>query len=168
MNVGDPVKSQFRTSHYGISQKPDQLIPWAGDAVKKLHKIMIDGGYRIPIFCYRGMSGVSHATMIATQYYMEHGNSFAMFYCRKPNEKSNSSRKNEYSCGYSDIEGKFIVVFVDDFIDSGETVKIVVNKTREHLITHDGFVRDVYITIEEGCHSERENALVKINSYKDL
>lgn len=119
----------LRSSHYFIAQDPKELRRWAVDAAKA-----IVAHYRAkklrPLFCYTGMSGVSHATALALalQSYRS-GFKFGMAYVRKDNEKSHG---NNVETAYPGHMEDYELVFVDDFVMSGTTFKFVQEKIHSY------------------------------------
>jgi orotate phosphoribosyltransferase len=114
--------SKFSSTHnYCYSQNPDRLLEWAEENAKKLFDKMKELKFAFaPIFCYRGSSGISHATALSMSY-MKFNKPFYMAYVRKENEHSHGSTIERSFWTDSD---KFILVFVDDLVSSGETKRI--------------------------------------------
>jgi len=88
-----------------------------------------------PVFCYTGLSGITNATMIA---YLVHQLNKDLpvhhIYVRKQGEKSHG---DEVECSmmvksYSECR-KWIPIFVDDFIDEGDTVNYVMTRARKYM-----------------------------------
>lgn len=126
----------FTNSHYSQAQNIPELIDLSAIAAKEVFRICSIKEW-VPIFCYRGLSGTAHATAIAMQYY-NHSKSFGMVYIRKEHEKCHAmGRKYEQSMrlevGREMMTSKFVLVFCDDLVDSGETRTEVLHKTLWNL-----------------------------------
>ena len=114
------------STHYSIAQYPDMMADFATQKSQVLRNIFKKPEFKnlIPILCYSGMSGVSHATALALALQKKKF-VFGMAYVRKEKEKSHGQqvewnfpeRKNK----------KYILVFVDDFISSGATFRYTVS-----------------------------------------
>lgn len=126
-------------SHYSNAQRPRELYTNAAQQVQDKLVRAYNGRSDVrPVLCYQGMSGIASATAVRLYLHLN----FPMFTCgmlyvRKPDEKSHGSRVEiEYPHGWSmNDEGRarLEAVFVDDFIDSGGTLRDVHEvATREH------------------------------------
>lgn len=121
----DHYGSAFKnTSHYtgSLALKPDKLEEWA-DKVASTLPMFLQG--KRPLFCYSGMSGIAHATALSLAYYQHHGACFGMLYVRKPEERSHGSRVESNISGVENENS--VLVFVDDFVSSGETRNRVID-----------------------------------------
>lgn len=117
-------------SHYSLAFNTEFMINWAKEQVEIFLENLenyLDGyniDYKI-ILCYSGMSGISHATHIATEFYKKRIKVFHL-YVRKQGEKSNG-RSIEDSISFNTLEEKCIFIFVDDFIFEGKTLNHVMS-----------------------------------------
>lgn len=118
------------TSHYSNSMQPNLLGPWAKKMSVSFKNLFLkkNAEFRdyIPVLCYSGMSGVAHATALALELY-KIGLKFHMGYVRKDTERSHGCQV-ETSNDVSDSGKMGVLVFVDDFISSGNTREYVVSK----------------------------------------
>lgn len=85
-----------------------------------------------PLLCYRGMSGISHATLLAAELERLHLD-FGMVYARKENEDSHAASYRSVEVAPKAIYDSdtkrfaptlfrdYTLVFVDDFVCSGQT-----------------------------------------------
>ena len=114
-------------AHYSLGQRPLLLASWAKKAATQLRKTLEKefGPDARPIFVYRGMSGIAHATALSLEWERRSRSwmrqlpgSFA--YVRKPNEKSHGCEV-EFEIAPNLDNAPIIPVFVDDFVSSGET-----------------------------------------------
>jgi orotate phosphoribosyltransferase-like protein len=119
-------------SHYSAAQHNDQLLKIASTAAKAIRKkYNKPNNPIIPSLIYTGMSGISTATAIAQEYYRRYKKNLHMIYVRKDNENSHGSRiETEPFTRQFDFHGNYIpyipvtidLIFVDDFVSSGNTV----------------------------------------------
>lgn len=121
-------------THYSDALKIQNLAQYAKDNAEGLVKFATEHG-KHPLLVYRGMSGVAHATAVAMCLHLNHsGFVFGQYYLRKEEEETHSNNSyelflpNRSSVSYDlnlelrrVLEGYF-PVFVDDFVDSGETM----------------------------------------------
>lgn len=116
MKLNTPAESVFRNSHYSLGQNADRLIIWANIVVEALPKYL-DG--MLPLFCFSGYSGSSHATALTMKYFEKYGPKYGMAYVRKLNEKSHGSpvQINAYQLR----DARVMFVFVDDCPGGGTT-----------------------------------------------
>ena len=125
----NPFRSVFSGhSHYSYAMATDQLVEWAKDVATAL-PLKLSGAK--PIFAYRGMSGVAHATALSIAYYGEHGPAYGMIYVRKRDETPHGlyveTSLKAVRCTRS------CLVFVDDFVASGATMRSVVEAADNEL-----------------------------------
>lgn len=121
-------------THYGHSMVPRILTKNARQMAKLLGNLIAQNDMQRLSLCYRGMSGISTATaimcaMLSSREFRKYANRITMVYVRKPEEKSHGeaievSSPVEHHMAGCDI-ALHPVVFVDDFISSGETRNIV-------------------------------------------
>ena len=112
-------------SHYSKAQSPKEMYSFAKKAAKALIEWADKNNYH-PVLCYSGMSGIATATAISIALHNKRPSfEYGMIYVRKENEKSHGFRTEmaNADCG--------VLVFVDDFIDSGDTMKYVCAKVSE-------------------------------------
>lgn len=112
----------MQTWHYSKAFATKLLAEWAVFSAKKVIKLFktekLNGFY--PVFCYSGMSGISHATALSLAVAAQNPEfEFGMAYVRKDKEESHG-RPVEYN--FPETSKKGYLVFVDDFISSGETM----------------------------------------------
>lgn len=107
----------MNTTHYSNSQKPKHVNDWAYNCAIGLKDRL--GTETIPIFVYRGMSGIAAATALSISYYLLTGQTPGMIYVRKKNEKSHGYPV-EYQIDFFP-DRQYVFVFVDDFVKSGTT-----------------------------------------------
>jgi len=105
-----------RNTHYSEALKVGPLYEAASDAARRLEKFVRKSG-AVPVLAFTGLSGISHATMLAHCLLNEFQIQAGMVYIRKPHEESHGGEIE------SNIpHGKtFAFYFVDDFIDTGTT-----------------------------------------------
>jgi hypothetical protein len=120
--------TKFDTTHsYALSMKIDELLRWADENAVLVHARVGDHDERRPIFCYSGMSGIGHATALASAYFNRYGSTFGMIYVRKVKETADSHGR-AIETSLNTVEGyKVIFVLVDDMIASG--------RTQDHVLT---------------------------------
>lgn len=114
-------------THSSIGQDVSTLRRWAKRSANSLY--MRRPKVTSYIFCYAGMSGTSLATALALEYGAL-DKKFGMLYVRKKGEKSHG-RAVESSIG--NLYKKAMLVFVDDFSDSGETRNRVIRIARKYV-----------------------------------
>jgi hypothetical protein len=116
------------STHYSLAQKSRELLAqselWAKTVVEYFMGARTQKN--IPIFCYSGMSGVSAATALVlaiTRLYPDF--KFRMMYVRKETERSHGIKvEHDLDFGMtSTVCKKAVLVFVDDFIASGATMR---------------------------------------------
>lgn len=132
--------TNFQTSHnYALSMKIDELLRWAGESAVKVHDLLDKRELR-PIFCYTGMSGIGHATALASAYFDRYGATFGLIYVRKEHELSHGQSVEKT---LNNVEGfPAILVFVDDTVASGNTQARVMRKAITFL---DNSYRDLIL-----------------------
>ena len=112
-----------RSSHYSAALNPEIMIAWAKFEAIEIRKALkiakrIEKG-TIPILVYRGMSGINHAAYLSAALFQTKVK-FEQIYVRKEQESAHgyktevSVRCQTHPC---------FLVFVDDFICSGTTLK---------------------------------------------
>lgn len=126
-------------SHYSIAQKTEKLIKWSNDAIiyiaDEIALLNTEHNCKhIPLFAYRGMSGVGLAAALSIAYYSEYGSEYVMAYVRKDGETSHGDpieiQFPEQGCARS---SRMFVIFVDDFICSGETFDKTVGAVKDYI-----------------------------------
>lgn len=115
--------------HYSTGQQAVRLWPTATHFAEKLIEYFKKQGKgTIPLFMYRGMSGVSGATAVMLALHKDNPDfRYGMAYVRKPNEDSHSCGLvvSEW-VGLLQKDEKYVPVFIDDFISSGDTFRACV------------------------------------------
>lgn len=112
------------STHYSRAQRAKDLTTWAANAAASLARqfAVVDG---TPVLCYSGMSGVALATALEIELYNNHPSfKFDMAYVRKVGERSHGQGVEHNIRGIFRA-GEHIGVFVDDMIDSGDTLRHV-------------------------------------------
>lgn len=116
------------THCYCPSQEPKKLAKLGDRLAKLLVKEFSKPkckGYT-PLLCYSGMSGTAIATSMSLSLAKNYEKfEFYMAYARKKNERSHGDTV-EYSSAASNKN--YMLVFVDDFISSGETFYYTIEK----------------------------------------
>lgn len=111
------------SSHYSKAQEIQQLHENSAGWAKHIIKMCREHRRRwYPILCYRGMSGVASATAVAMHLHIQDpGFMFGMVYVRKSHENSHGGDLE--MTGIEDVPdgAKRVLVFVDDFVCSGDT-----------------------------------------------
>jgi len=97
----------------------------------------------VPLLCYTGLSGITSATMIA---YFLNDNRFPVHhaYVRKVGEKSHGCPVE--SDNFTKHAKRIVPIFVDDFIDSGDTARYVMTSIESEFrgeIPATSFLHDV-------------------------
>jgi hypothetical protein len=87
------------STHYSLGQKTARLFKWAEESAVLVDKLITEkyGSEGVPVFCYRGMSGVAHATALSLRWFTDHGVEPLMIYVRKPGEDSHGNKLAEYN-----------------------------------------------------------------------
>jgi hypothetical protein len=114
------------SSHYDCSQELKKLNRLAASRAAELIKRFTKKEYRgfIPMLVYSGMSGIAFATAIGI--HLEKAKArYVMAYVRKKNENSHGEKIEYTSLG---ADRKYQLVFVDDFICSGDTFNYVISR----------------------------------------
>jgi orotate phosphoribosyltransferase len=126
------------STHYSAAQDPARLARIADRNATKLIEYMT-ANYPdcIPVLMYRGMSGIANATAVSLALHAKGYKKHRMIYVRKKNEDSHGCDV-ETSVSFTDPD-KVVLVFVDDFISSGETFKAVAKKVKSEF--NGGFRR---------------------------
>lgn len=118
------------STHYSLGLEPNKLAEWATKAAERLRGKLRDpksGRYAQPILCFRGFSGIAHATALALAYRSRYGGAFGMIYVRKSREQSHGKCREWNLAPLDDVKGKvWRLVFVDDFQETGATFQITV------------------------------------------
>lgn len=115
--------------HYSLAQSPRRMNIWSRAAASSLSKLVKQNNF-LPRLLYRGYSGSATATALACAIAAlpeKKQFDFRMTYLRKSNENSHSSCK--YETALVELEANpdvltrtEIIVFVDDFIETGSTI----------------------------------------------
>ena len=109
----------MNNTHYSLAFKPAELSRWAVKEAKRLANLFVNTK-GLPVLVYTGLSGVSTATALAIEldkYQVKYG----MAYIRKGRESSHGCDMehtyNLWNCH------DYYMVFVDDFVDMGDTTR---------------------------------------------
>jgi len=119
----------FTTNHYSLALRMNKLLPWAEATAKRVRRLR---GRARPIFCFTGLSGIGHGLALAAAYYRRYGVQFGLIYVRKEGEKSHHVSKFAHSLN-NVARSRGILVFVDDFVDTGATRERVIRAARTHV-----------------------------------
>jgi hypothetical protein len=125
------------TTHYSSALSPSQLISWAQVAATE---IMEDSKFNVgvyPVFVFSGLSGIAASTALSLELVRQESwkNKFGLIYVRKDGECSHGGdieSSTVFPAGYKKYgRSKFkpYPIFVDDFIDTGTTLKHCHSKT---------------------------------------
>lgn len=100
-------------THYSLAQNTKDLKLWA----TRMSLSIFDKEVENPVLVYSGMSGIAAATALSIE--LDNiGVEFGMIYVRKENEESHGEKiEYEIPDGFNSLT----YIFVDDFIDLGET-----------------------------------------------
>lgn len=122
----------------------DQSPKWLFDRSKELAPRLRDNlpPDHLPMFIYRGLSGVACATALSIAYYSLTQTEPGMVYVRRPGEANQCHSRAYFETSYQD-QRRYVLVFVDDFICSGLTRDKCVWVLRDalagkfdHIFTH--------------------------------
>lgn len=134
------------STHYSLAHKTrdlrNQAKIWAVALIQKC-KARSNKTRKIPILCYAGMSGTSAATALSLALLEIDPNFvFKMCYVRKKNEKSHGNNIEHDLEEHQDWSKTFLV-FVDDFISSGDSRKFVVKAANEKFTEMENWRPDI-------------------------
>lgn len=138
--------SEDNGTHYSYAQNPKKLNAWAVRMARSVVKKFPD---RVPVLIYTGMSGIAYATAlsgaIATQYPTY---KFMLTYVRKDGESSHGSRIERNP----DVTfpPSAVGLFVDDFVESGQTVEDVTRKLNSTVNP----IRLEYMCVGKNIHKD--------------
>lgn len=154
--------------HYSKAQSPRKLIVWAREAAADL-KRYDDDGFDI-VLVYTGMSGVASATALMAEYFNLTSKDLKCVYVRKEGEKSHGSAvESNCTTKLDKTNPKNMILFVDDFICSGETTARVIHKLSNHYwfkIDFDEMLKLVYLSLS-GHNTEVDyEPIVKLEDSK--
>ena len=107
-------------THYSHAQDGHILMRWAKEKTRILKDLDVDQGQ--VVLCYTGMSGVAYATALMLEL-TSAGVLHKMCYIRKPDEKTHGRPVERSELLFVDDGDTY--VFVDDFIESGATLRYV-------------------------------------------
>jgi len=125
--------SNSYNTHYGTSMNAEEMNTWAKNATKNFKKHLRKNKDSFYILCYRGMSGISAATHLTTALTLK-GVRHALLYVRKENENSHGSEVERFGMQkYNSDNDVPVYVFVDDFIDSGSTMREVFKQVQNYF-----------------------------------
>lgn len=112
-------------SHYSNALDPGLLLEWAEDKAVLLLGLTLATPSSSLVLCYRGMSGVAHATALSMSL-ARRDTIVKMVYVRKAEEDSHGNPMEWSDAVYDDDT----IVFVDDFISTGKTYEAVIHGMR--------------------------------------
>lgn len=167
---------------YGLSPKKLKII---GDVLAEKAISLVNGNPFV--LAYTGFSGIATATAVGLALQEKESPNYGMVYVRKNGEKSHSGERIEIM----DVTNKmmlygelpFIILFVDDFVATGQTLKNVLwalcenfNIFREQsmlvgqlctgghceMFEESAYCDEAYI--ENRCHNNSSDHLVTVNS----
>lgn len=137
----------MNTTHYGNSQNPERLFPWARKMAQNITRRYLRKDGILPILAYRGMSGVAAATAIMAFIPAKYQDAVGMMYVRKPNEKSHGSDV-EYTMNVKrSWDYRPILIICDDFIDDGTTVTTIANTIITRLTCAKFDIKDIQFAL---------------------
>ena len=116
------------SSHYSFAMKPKQMRQWSNKQAIHLCEVLRQRNTKntFPVLVYTGMSGVSHAAYLSAAL-NRRGLEFGQIYVRKEGERSHTTRNGyEISDNAESNEKDITLVFIDDFVCSGKTLKTCV------------------------------------------
>lgn len=120
------------STHYSRALEPNYMYDWAVEAAPKLiNAVRRSFPDHFPVLVYTGMSGISHAAYLACELHQYEDFPFGQMYVRKAGEQSHGSRV-EAQLPYTDQP--LLLIFVDDFIDSGETMAVTFRRAHERAV----------------------------------
>lgn len=129
------------STHYSLALQPVLLLAradiWAKELIGKCKKGRAKQK-KIPILCYSGMSGVAAATALALALHTLNPKfKFHMAYVRKKHEDSHGNSVEHDLEHQTDTDwDESFLVFVDDFICSGDSRRYVVEKVYDKFRRH--------------------------------
>lgn len=133
--------------HYSNAMKTESLTEWAECAARKISEDEDIKEYT-PVLAYRGMSGIASATALSIALHGI-GIEFEMFYVRKEGEKSHGE---SYEMSFfPSANQRFLIIFVDDFIVTGDTYHGVIDKVNRAL----AYFERIYACAMSGRVGER-------------
>lgn len=136
------------STHYGNSQNPESLFPWARKMAQNITRRYLRNGDNIlPILAYRGMSGVATATAIMAFIPAKYQDAVGMMYIRKPDEKSHGSEIEHTINITSSRPTRHILIICDDFIDDGDTVTTIATKAITRLMCDQFDIKDIHFAL---------------------
>ncbi len=121
---------------YSLALRPDLLRKWADMSVGLLPGALAG---RSPVFIYRGFSGIAMGTAIILA--LKHSQDYGVIMCRKEGEKTHGGEQ-EYSISRIKDKKKWVLVFVDDLIDSGRTRREVFRSAQSYMEACDRYRED--------------------------
>lgn len=118
--------------HYSIAQNVGVLSSWSRDSARNIHRTFSHDD-NITALIYSGMSGIALATAVQLAYYSEYEKKLQMIYVRKENEFSHGNAVEFNFIPYeSGNNTNHNLIFVDDFIDTGDTIVRCLDAFAEH------------------------------------
>jgi len=119
-------------THYSYAMNPRVMTEWANETADRI-KCLLNNIKEHPILIYSGMSGINHAAYLSRSLY-ERDVNFDQFYLRKNEErKETHGNAEELSSFHIHCEYGVIYIFVDDFIDRGNTFKRVLKAAQSRI-----------------------------------
>ncbi len=116
------------SSHYSRALEPEKMHSWAEAVAPKLINLLRSKrSHTFPVLVYTGMSGISHAAHLSGELCQYEDFEFGQIYVRKEGEVSHGL---ECEWHLARTEKPLCLVFVDDFVGAGATLKRVLSLSR--------------------------------------
>jgi len=136
------------SSHYSRAFQREDFT----DTIEYLANKVVDSfeetGVGYPILCYSGFSGITSATLLA--YFIQKRMRVEQLYVRKKGEQEGShGMLIEYST--TNLQGG-VLVFVDDFLDTGTTLEYVISKVNNWM-----YFKQLPQRFSTDCHYEDDS-----------
>lgn len=153
--------AEWSRSHYGSSMNPFHMKSNAIGVAKRLVEMYPDKQF---VFCYRGMSGVANATtLVLAMIDVDPSKVLGMIYVRKPEERTNSCHRQEFSFSSDTFSVQdAVLVFVDDFICTSDTLRRTLSEV------HRAVDENTYLmfrhTIKNFIKSNRSVLIVQLDN----
>lgn len=122
-------------THYSYGLAPALLGEWARKMAATMRNRLSRNNI-IPVLCFRGMSGTTTATALSLALYAE-GMEVGMMYVRKEDEDSHGAGV-EVELPDVEADQRVLLIFVDDFVSSGQTFRDVRDKAEAKLMKVTG------------------------------
>ena len=164
-----------KSTHYSYALSPKHMKKWAKEEAKWIVNTLNRRARKpFPVLVFSGMSGTNHAAYLASAL-SDLKLDFGQMYVRKPGERSHGNSVAEVTDNLFDYETTskrqrtYTIIFVDDFISEGNTLKrcvqVVLNRVKESELQLENLV--IAITMD----TERFRRILGIktfNKWKDI